>query len=314
MRLNNINPHISESLIPLFVKPMKKIRKAVVLAAGFGTRFLPASKAIPKEMLPIVDKPVIQYVVEELVGAGIEQLILVTNCYKKAIEDHFDHNFELESKLQKSGKTEQLAEVKKISDMAEFVYVRQKEMNGTGGAMLTAKNVVGNEPFVVLFGDDFMVATPSRTKQLIEAYDKYESIILGGINDKNPEDASKYAFAKGEEIGNNTVKIETLIEKPGAENKPSDLAIVSGFVFPPEIFEALESCQTESGKELGYVDGVNELQKSGIDAYALEIQNARYYDCGNVTEYLKTNVEIALGREDINEEFGEFIKNVASSM
>jgi UTP--glucose-1-phosphate uridylyltransferase len=293
---------------------MKKIRKAVVLAAGFGTRFLPASKAVPKEMLPIVDKPVIQYVVEELVGAGIEQIILVTNCHKRAIEDHFDHYFELENKLENSGKTDQLEQIRKISDMAEFVYVRQKEMNGTGGAMLTAKNIVGDEPFVVLFGDDFMVATPSRTKQLIEAYVKFESIILGGINDKNPDDATKYAFAKGEDVGNNTVKIETLIEKPGVENKPSDLAIVSGFVFPPEIFEALESCQTEKGRELGYVDGVNELKNRGMDAYALEIQNARYYDCGNVIEYLKTNVEIALARDDIKDEFGKYIKDIAAKI
>jgi len=293
---------------------MKKIRKAVVLAAGFGTRFLPASKAVPKEMLPIVDKPVIQYVVEELVGAGIEQIILVTNCYKKAIEDHFDHSFELENKLKLGGKTEQLEQVKKISEMAEFVYVRQKEMNGTGGAMLTAKNIVGDEPFVLLFGDDFMVATPSRTKQLIEAHDEFGSIILGGINDKNPEDATKYAFAKGEEVGNNTVKIETLIEKPGVENKPSDLAIVSGFVFPPEIFEALENCHIENGMELGYTDGVNELRKRGVDAYALEIQNTRYYDCGNVTEYLKTNVEIALARDDIKDEFGKYIKEVAKKL
>ena len=291
---------------------MKKIRKAVVLAAGFGTRFLPASKAVPKEMLPIVDKPVIQYVVEELAEAEIEQIILVTSCYKKAVEDHFDHNFELESRLKNSGKAKQLEEVQKISDMAEFVYVRQKEMNGTGGAMLTAKNIVGNEPFVLMFGDDFMVATPSRTKQLIEAYQKHESIILGGIHSVNPEDTTRYAFAKGEEVGNHTIRIETLIEKPGIENKPSDLAIVSGFVFPPEIFESLENCQIESGRELGYTDGVNKLMKQGQSAYAVEIQNARYYDCGNVTEYLKTNVELALQRDDIKSDFEKFIKDIAN--
>ena len=293
---------------------MKKIRKAVVLAAGFGTRFLPASKAVPKEMLPIVDKPVIQYVVEELVEAGIEQIILVTSCYKRDIEDHFDHHFELESRLRNSGKTDQLEQVKKISDMAEFVYVRQKEMNGNGEAILTAKNIVGNEPFVVLFGDDFMLATPSRTKQLLGAYDKHESIILGGIKSTNPEDANRYAFAKGEDVGDHLTKVETLIEKPGVENKPSDLAIVSGFVFPPEIFEALESYKPAEGKELGYVDGVNELQNQGTDVYALEIQEARYYDCGNVTEYLKTNVELGLARDDIKTEFGKYIKNIANNI
>jgi len=293
---------------------MKKIRKAVVPAAGFGTRFLPASKAVPKEMLPIVDKPVIQYVVEELVSAGVEQIILVTNCYKKAIEDHFDHNFELENKLKNGGKTEQLEQVKKISEMAEFVYVRQKEMNGTGGAILSAKEAVGDEPFVVLWGDDFMVATPSRTKQLIEAYNKYQSVILGGIEASDPASADRYAFADGEDVGNQTIKIKTLIEKPGITNKPSDLAIVSGYVFPPEIFSALENYRPEQGKELCYIDGVNVLRDKGMDAYALAIKQAHYYVCGNVLEYLKTNVELALARPDISQEFKKYIKNVAGSM
>jgi len=293
---------------------MKKIRKAIVPAAGFGTRFLPASKAMPKEMLPIVDKPVIQYVVEELVDAGIEQIILVTSWHKRAIEDHFDRHLELEDKLEKSGKIEQLKQIRRISEMAEFVYVRQPIANGTGGAILTAKNIVGDEPFIVLWGDDFMVATPSRTKQLIAAYNEFESPILGGIRTDDPADARRYGFAGGQKLNEKTIRIEDLIEKPGEEKKPSNLAIVSGSAYPPEMFSALEDCKDPKERELHYIDGVNELRKRGMDAYAVEIENAKYYDCGNIAEYLKTNVEMALARPDLREEFGKFIKETASKL
>jgi len=291
-----------------------KIRKAVVPAAGYGTRFLPASKAMPKEMLPIVDKPVIQYVVEELVEAGIEQIIMVTGWHKRAIEDHFDRHLELEHKLELAGKTKQLESIRKLSDMAEFVYVRQKEANGNGGAILTAKNVVGNEPFIVLWGDDFIVAPESRTKQLIKAYDKYGSVILGGIRTDKPEDTEKYGYAKGPEIEPGIIKVEEFVEKPGPKKVPSNLAIVSGFAFPPGIFDALESFTPKPGDELVYVDGVNVLRNEGMDAYAMEIKGGRYYDCGNITEYLKTNVEMALKREDINGEFEDFIIKTAQSL
>ena len=293
---------------------MKKIRKAVVPAAGYGTRFLPASKAMPKEMLPIVDKPVIQYVVEELVEAGIEQIIMVTGWHKRAIEDHFDRHLELEHKLMEAGKEEQLEQIKKLSRLAEFVYVRQKEANGNGDAILTAANIVGDEPFVVLWGDDFIVAQPSRTRQLIDAYYKYESTILGAIRTDDPADAKKYAFVKGDEIESGILKISDLIEKPGIENRPSNLAIVSGYVFQPDIFDALRSVKREPGRELVYVDGVNALRDSGQDAYAVEIKGGKYYDCGDITEYLKTNVEMALKRPDINSEFARFIKETAAKL
>lgn len=293
---------------------MKKIRKAVVPAAGYGTRFLPASKAMPKEMLPVVDKPVIQYVVEELAEAGIEQIILITGWHKRAIEDHFDRHLELEYKLKEAGKDDRLEMVRNISDMAEFVYIRQKEANGNGGAILTAKNIVGDEPFVVLWGDDFIVAEVSRTKQLIETYNKYGGTILGGIRTSDPEDTLKYGYAKGEEVEDGVIKVDEFIEKPGPKNAPSDLAIVSGFVFPPEIFDALESYTPNKGEELVYVDGVNVLRERGQDAYAMEIKGGKYYDCGNITEYLKTNVEMALRRDDINGEFEDFIKNTAKNL
>lgn len=291
---------------------MKKIRKAVVPVAGYGTRFLPATKAMPKEMLPIVDKPVIQYVVEELAEAGIEQIIFVTSWHKRAIEDHFDRHLELEHKLEKANKLDLLAKIKNLSSMAEFVYVRQKEARGNGDAILTAAKVVGDEPFIVLWGDDFISANPSRTKQLIDAYEKYGTTILGGVRSESPEDTKRYAFAKGEEIEEGVIKVSDLIEKPGLENKPSDLAVVSGFVFTPDIFDALKSYDVKEGDELVYVDGVNVLRNKGQDAYAIEIKGGKYYDCGNIIEYLKTNVEMALNRDDIGEEFKKFIKDIAN--
>ena len=290
----------------------KKIRKAVIPAAGYGTRFLPATKAMPKEMLPIVDKPVIQYVVEELVEAGIEQIIIVTGWHKRAIEDHFDRHLELEYKLRESGKLEQLEQIKKISTMAEFVYVRQKEQRGNGDAILTAKNVVGDEPFIVFWGDDFILAEPSRARQLMTAYDTYQTTILGGVRTDDPEDAKKYGFAKGKEIEDGIIQVEELIEKPGEDKKPSNLAVVSGFVFPPEIFPALESCTVEPGQELVYVDGVNKLRQEGRAAYAVEIKGGKYYDCGSVTQYLKTNIELALRREKIGSDIRDFIRDIAS--
>lgn len=293
-----------------------KIRKAVVPAAGYGTRFLPASKAMPKEMLPIVDKPVIQYVVEELADAGIEQIIMVTGWHKRAIEDHFDRHLELEHKLGQAGKDEYLAEIKRISNLAEFVYVRQKEANGNGGAILTAKNIVGDEPFIVLWADEFILATPPRVKQIIDAYDKYGTTILNGIRKSNPEDTKKYGYVGGKEIENGVIEVAEFIEKPGPEKAPSDLAIPGGYAYNPDIFEALEKADREiaGSRELVYVDGVNVLLREGKKAYAIEIKDGKWYDCGNVTSYLKTNVEVALNRQDINQEFSKFIKETAQKL
>jgi UTP--glucose-1-phosphate uridylyltransferase len=293
---------------------MRKIRKAVIPAAGYGTRFLPVTKAMPKEMLPIVDKPVIQYVVEELVEAGIEQIIIVTGWHKRAIEDHFDRHLELEYKLKESGKLEQLEEIKKLSEMAEFVYVRQRQQRGNGDAILTAKNIVGDEPFIVFWGDDFISAEPSRARQLISAYDKYQTTILGGVRTNDPADAKKYGFAKGIEMADGAIKIEELIEKPGMDKMPSNLAIVSGQVYSPDIFSALESINVREGEELVYIDGVNKLREEGKDAYAVEIKNGKYYDCGNVDQYLKTNIEIALKRRGKDSDLADFIRKIAQEI
>jgi len=291
---------------------MQKIRKAVIPAAGYGTRFLPETKAMPKEMLPVVDKPVIQYVVEDLVEAGIEQIIIITGWHKRAIEDHFDRHLELENKLKAAGKVEQLDQIKNISNMAEFVYVRQKQMRGNGDAILTAKNIVGDEPFVVCWGDEIMQGSPNKTKQLIDAYNKYGGVIMGSIRTDKPEDKKKYGFARGQEIEPGVVKIEELIEKPGEKGADMSLATLGGFLFPPEIFAALESCEVPDGEELVYIDGINVLRQRGIAAHAVEIKGGKYYDCGNVSRYLQTNVEMALQRPGIGDEMREFLADLIS--
>jgi len=293
---------------------MQKIRKAVIPAAGYGTRFLPATKAMPKEMLPIVDKPVIQYIVEELVEAGIEQIIIITGWHKRAIEDHFDRHLELEYKLKEAGKLEQLDQIKKISTMAEFVYVRQKEQRGNGDAILTAKNVVGDEPFVVCWGDDFIAAEPSRTKQLIAAYEKYGTNILGCVKTDDPADTLKYGYVGGETVADGVIKVGELIEKPGINKAPSNLAAVSGFVFVPEFFKAIEKSTPEPGKELVWVDGINTMRAEGIDSYGVEIKGGKYYDCGNVTQYIKTNIEMALKRPDIEPDLAAYIKELSKTL
>ncbi len=292
----------------------KKVRKAVIPAAGFGTRFLPATKAMPKEMLPIVDKPIIQHVVEEAVEAGIEQIILVTGWHKRAIEDHFDKHFELEARLEKDGKVEMLEEIRRISELANFVYVRQKEALGNGHALLVAKEIVGDEPVVMLWGDDFVTAKPkSRTRQMIEAYEKYGTTILSGIKTTSPEDTQKYGFAGGKILDDGIMEVSEFIEKPGPGKAPSDLAIVSGYLFTPDIFEALERAipdTIDKGKELYYVDGVNNLMADGKKVHAVEIKDAKYYDCGSKVGYLKTVVDHGLEHEDTKEEFKAFLKTL----
>lgn len=292
----------------------KRIRKAVVPVAGYGTRFLPATKAMPKEMMPIIDKPVIQIVVEQLVEAGIEQIILVTGWHKRSIEDHFDNHLELEGRLEQSGKEDILKKIREISDMAEFIYVRQREQRGNGDAILCAKNIVGNEPFVVMWGDEFIDSEPVPAKQAIELYDKYQGTIFAGFETDKKEDTEKYGFAKGKELGKGVIKVDELVEKPGPKETPSNLAIVSTFVFPPEIFEALEEKgrHLKDGQELVWLDGVNKI-KNRIPAYGFNA-GGKFYDCGNKLEYLKTNVEFALKNPEIKDEFKTYLKNLNKNL
>lgn len=287
-----------------------KIRKVVIPAAGFGTRFLPQTKAMPKEMLPIVDKPVIQYVVEEAVSAGIEDVIIVTGYTKRSIEDHFDSpNADLVKNLEMGKKYNLLEEIKKISEMANFIYIRQKGPYGNATPIKSAKQVIGNEPFLVLWGDDFVLANPSRAKQMIDVFYHYESTILCGIRTKRKEDTTRYAFVKGRDLGNGVWKVEKLIEKPGPEKAPSDLAIVSGYVLTPDIFPILDNQKPGKGGEYYLPEAIDELAKVH-PVYALEIKNGKYYDTGNKLEYLKTVVEIGLKHPGINGEFRSFLKNL----
>lgn len=289
-----------------------RVRKAVIPVAGFGTRFLPQTKAMPKEMLPLVDKPVVQYVVEELVDAGIEQIVFITGWHKRAIEDHFDRHFELEAKLRQSGKDKELAEIRRISELAQFVYIRQKEARGNGDAILTAEPVIGHDPFIVLWGDDFIDAQPSRTKQMLQAFEKTKGSILSSLKLDDPDAPKKYGYAGGEELGDGLLKVTTIIEKPGIGKQPSDYAIISGFLFTPDIFDALRevSKKVPEGEELVYVDGLNIMLDEGKDIYALEIKNGKYYDCGSKIGYMKTIVEMGLKHPDINGEFRQYLKDL----
>jgi len=287
-----------------------KIRKVVIPAAGFGTRFLPQTKAMPKEMLPVVDKPVIQYVVEEAVSAGIEDVIIVTGYTKRSIEDHFDSpNADLVKNLEMGKKYDLLEEIKKISEMANFIYIRQKGPYGNATPIKSARYVIGDEPFLVLWGDDFVLANPSRAKQMIDAFYKYEATILCGIRTQKKEDTTRYAFVKGKDLGEGVWKVDKLIEKPGPEKAPSDLAIVSGYILTPDIFSILENQKPGKGGEYYLPEAIDELAKIH-PVYALEIKNGKYYDTGNKLEYLKTVVEISLRHPGINGQFREFLKSL----
>jgi UTP--glucose-1-phosphate uridylyltransferase len=287
---------------------MKKVTKVVIPAAGFGTRFLPATKAQPKEMLPIVDKPIIQYVVEQAVAAGIEQVIIVTGWHKRAIEDHFDRHFELEARLENNNKTELLDEIKRISDLAEFIYVRQKEPLGNGHAVLCAKDVVGDEPFLVMWGDEFFHAEPPAVNQLVEVYEKYDSPAIAGIR-IGEKDLSKYGIADVEPVEGNVFKIKKIVEKPDPKDAPSNLATHGNYIFTPDIFEILENLKPSQGGEIWIADAIDELIKKR-DVYAVELKNAKYYDCGSKISYLRAVVDHGLAHEDTNGEFKKYLKSL----
>lgn len=287
---------------------MKKVRKVVIPAAGFGTRFLPETKAMPKEMLPIVDKPIIQYVVEQAVEAGVEQIIIVTGWHKRAIEDHFDKHFELESRLEKDHKEEQLEEVRRISDLADFVYVRQKEALGNGHAVLCAKEVVGDEPFLVMWGDEFFDAKPCAPAQLVEAYEKYGKPVIAGV--RIPKDKlGNYGIADVVPIEDNIYKIKKIVEKPDPAQAPSDLATHGSYLFNPDVFEILENLEPSKSGEIWIADAIAKIVEKQ-DVYAVELKNSKYYDCGNKLAYIKTVVDHALNRQDIGEDFKNYLKSL----
>ncbi len=292
---------------------MKPIRKAVIPAAGFGTRFLPATKSLPKEMLPIVDKPVIQYIVQEAVASGIEEFVLITGSNKRAIEDHFDYNFELEYQLQSAGREDLFDMVRAISDMAKFIYVRQKEQLGNGHAVLCARTVIApDEPFVVLWGDDFIDAKPPRVQQLVDTHNRHKASVLSVIRTSNPEDTLRYGFVDGDEVEPGLFKVNRIVEKPGPEHAPSDIAVVSGFVLGPEIFQALDEVRPGAGGEIWLTDAVNHLLRTH-DVYAKVIENGRYYDCGNKLEYLKANIDFGLRRPDLGPGLMSYLEQIVDA-
>lgn len=292
----------------------KKIRKAVIPAAGYGTRFLPATKASPKEMLPIVDKPVIQYVVEDAIAAGIEDILIVTGWQKRSIEDHFDYSFELETRLEEAGKKKELDEIREIATLANFHFTRQKGPLGNATPIWNARDFVGDEPFLVLWGDDFFDATPTRCQQLIEAYDSYGGCaVLSSIRARSEEDYKRYGFAEGVEKADGILEISKVVEKPGVGGIDSDYAIVSGYLYEPSIFGAIEARLTShdpSTGELVYTDALTHLMERGEKAYAVEIKNGTYRDCGNKLDYLKTVVEFGMRHPDLSQDFVTYLKGL----
>ncbi len=290
---------------------MKGITKAVIPAAGFGTRFLPQTKAMPKEMLPIVDKPVIQYVVEEAVNSGILDVVVVTGAAKRAIEDHFDAaNADLIKNLEAGGKEKLIKEVNRISEMANFIYIRQKGPYGNGTPVLSAEPVIENEPFAALWGDEFIYAEPPRLSQMIKVYEKYGGVVISGVRIEKEEDLKRYGIADVEPVEGNVFKIKGIVEKPEPHEAPSNIATHGAYILPPEIFPALKGLKPGKGGEIWLVDAINVLRDQGMPIYTVEIQNGKYYDTGNKLEYMKTAVELALQHPDINGEFREFLKNL----
>ena len=290
----------------------KKVRKAVIAAAGFGTRFLPQTKAMPKEMLPLVDKPIIQYLVEELVEAGIEDIVIVTGYHKRSIEDHFDHiSADLRQNLKQGGKLEQLEETKKISDLANFVYIRQKGVYGTGTPVMNAEHIIGDEPFIYTYADDLIMAEPSSFKQMITAYKQTGSSIFSCVAIERHEDYKKYGIIDGDKRPDGLVVVSRILEKPGKENAPSNLASVSGYVLTPDIFKYLEARQVnvEKGNEFYIQDAMQDMINDGVNMYACEITNGLFCDTGNKLEYVKTVIDFALDRDDIKDEVLEHLRS-----
>lgn len=294
----------------------KKITKAVIPAAGFGTRFLPQTKAMPKEMLPVVDKPIIQYVVEELVNVGIKDIIIVTGYHKRTIEDHFDHpSLDLVENLRMGGakKKHLLDQVYEVADMANFIYVRQKGPYGNGTPLLNVRNLIGDEPFLYTWSDDFIHAKPKpRFQQLLEAYDEFGCSILASIRCTKDVDYDRYAIAGGETIREGVIDTKVIIEKPGKANAPSNLANVSGFLLTPDIFTYLDKAfeNLEEDSELYYNDALKLMLADKKKVISYEIQNGHYYDTGNKLEYLKTIVDFAMEHEELGKEFTEYLRTL----
>ncbi len=285
----------------------KPITKAVFPAAGLGTRFLPATKASPKEMMPLVDKPLIQYVVEEAVSSGIEEVVLITGRAKRAIEDHFDVAFELEEDLKAKGKHKLLSEVQRIANLVTFCYIRQKKALGLGHAVLTAKRIVGNEPFAVLLGDDIIDAQIPVLKQMLDVYRRYPATILA-IQKVPKSQTGQYGIIDARKIEDGVYLVKDLVEKPSPAKAPSNLAIIGRYILMPEIFSALEHTRPGKGDEIQLTDGLRLLMKKQ-PIYAYEIKGVRY-DAGDKLGFLKATVEFGLKNREFGDDFRNYLKKL----
>ncbi|MDE5413781.1 UTP--glucose-1-phosphate uridylyltransferase GalU [Alkalihalobacterium chitinilyticum] len=284
-----------------------KVRKAIIPAAGLGTRFLPATKAMPKEMLPIVDKPTIQYIIEEAIESGIEDIIIVTGKGKRSIEDHFDHSFELEQNLLEKGKFELLDEVQKSSKLVDIHYIRQKEPKGLGHAIWCARKFIGNEPFAVLLGDDIVSADKPCLQQMMEQYERYNASIIG-VQHVTDEEVSRYGIVDASPIGERFYNVSNLVEKPKREEAPSNLAILGRYILSPKIFEILNNQQPGAGGEIQLTDAISGLNKQEA-VYAYDFEGIRY-DVGEKMGFIQTTIEFALQREDLRHDLLEYLSKV----
>ena len=285
----------------------KTVKKAIIPAAGLGTRFLPATKSQPKEMLPIVDKPTLQYIIEEAIDSGIEEILIVTGRSKKSIEDHFDRSIELEIELEQKSKYEMLKMVQEISNMVNIHYIRQKEPKGLGHAIYCAKSFIGNEPFAVLLGDDIVYNEEKPClKQLIDCYDEYNTSVLG-VQTVEAKDVNKYGIVNGIHIEDRVYKVKGLVEKPAVEEAPSNVAILGRYIITPQIFEILENTAPGKGNEIQLTDALETLIKNEA-MYAYDFEGQRY-DVGDKLGFLEATVDFALKRPELRDDFMAFLES-----
>lgn len=281
-----------------------KVRRAIIPAAGLGTRFLPATKAQPKEMLPILDKPTIQYIIEEAVASGIEDIIVVTGRNKRSIEDHFDRSIELELELERTGKTHMLNTVRGISDMANLHYIRQKEPRGLGHAILAASHFIGKEPFAVLLGDDVVVSKKPCLKQMLEVYEEYQTSILG-VQTVAHEVVNRYGIVDGHKVDERVYKVDDMVEKPEMDDAPTDIAVLGRYIITPQVFPLLETQDAGKGGEIQLTDALRRLAKEQ-PMYAYEFKGHRY-DVGSKAGFLQANIEFALRDDSLKREMKEYL-------
>jgi len=286
---------------------MQRVRKAVIPAAGLGTRFLPATKSSPKEMLPVVDKPSIQYVVEEAVRAGITDILVITGRSKRAIEDHFDRNFELEYYLEQAGKHDLLKEVQASAELADIHYVRQRDPLGLGHAVSVARSHIGNEPFAVLLADDIMIDDSTLLRAMLDVHDRYGRSVVA-LQEVAPDEVSSYGCVEPDSLHEDLVEIRRIVEKPALDQAPSNLAVMGRYVFTPEIFDALDRIEPGRGGELQLTDAI-QLLLDEQTVYGQRLHFGRY-DVGQKVDFLRANIELALDRPDLGPQVEEFLREI----